>query len=69
MWKEFLNSFNAILTVINDFIYGKFLIILLIAVGLYFTIRTLAAHIFLFPDALLKMQSLQLMTLTWELVL
>lgn len=51
MWKEFLNSFNAILTVINDFIYGKFLIILLIAVGLYFTIRTLAAHIFLFPDA------------------
>lgn len=42
-----------ILTSINDFIYGKFLIFLLIAVGLYFSIRTRFVQGRLFKESLL----------------
>ncbi len=43
---------NDYLTVINDFMYGKFLIVLLIVAGLYFTLRTKAVQIRLFPNSI-----------------
>ena len=43
---------NGYLGVINDFMYGKFLIVLLIVAGLYFTIRTKAVQIRLFPNSI-----------------
>lgn len=47
-----MTSFNDFLTVINDFMYSKFLIFILILAGLYFTIRTKAAQVRLFPNAI-----------------
>ncbi len=46
-----MDFFTNELTVVNDFLYSKFLIIVLIAVGLYFTIRTRFVQVRLFPDA------------------
>lgn len=48
---KFLTTFNDILTVCNDFLYSKFLIIVLIAVGLYFTARSRFVQIRLLPEA------------------
>lgn len=42
----------AALNATNEFLYSKFLIILLIAVGLYFTIRTGFVQIRMFPESL-----------------
>ncbi len=47
-----MKLFTDALGVANDFLYSKFLIIVLIAVGLYFTIRTRFVQIRLFPDSL-----------------
>lgn len=44
--------FNDFLTSINDFMYSKFLIFVLILSGLYFTIRTKGAQIRLFPNSI-----------------
>lgn len=49
--ENFLNQFNDILTVCNDFLYSKFLIIILIAAGLYFTFRSKFVQLRLLPDA------------------
>ena len=49
--EKFTTGFNEILTVCNDFLYSKFLIILLIVAGLYFTVRTKFVQIRLFPEA------------------
>ncbi len=46
-----MDLFRDGLTVVNDFLYSRFLIIVLIAVGLYFTIRTRFVQVRLFPDA------------------
>ena len=46
-----LISFNKILSVCNDFLYSKFLIILLIGAGLYFTIRSRFVQLRLLPEA------------------
>ncbi len=48
-------SFNDILTSINDVMYTYILIILLIAAGLYFTIRTRGVQFRLFGDGLKSM--------------
>ncbi len=50
--KGFEQALNEYLNVINDFMYGKFLIFLLVVCGLYFTIRTKGAHIRLFPESI-----------------
>ena len=47
-----MKLFTDALGIANDFLYSKFLIIVLIAVGLYFTIRTKFVQIRLFPDSL-----------------
>ena len=47
-----MKVFLEALDVANDFLYSKFLIIVLIAVGLYFTIRTRFVQIRLFPESL-----------------
>lgn len=47
-----MEQFTKVLNVANEFLYSKFLIILLIAVGLYFTIRTGFVQIRLFPESL-----------------
>ena len=47
-----MEQFAKALDVVNEFLYSKFLIILLIAVGLYFTIRTGFVQIRLLPDSL-----------------
>ena len=50
---NFLKHLNEdYLNVINDFMYGKFLIFLLILCGLYFTIRTKGLQIRLFPESI-----------------
>ncbi len=48
-------SFNDILTNINDVMYTYILIILLVAAGLYFTIRTKGAQFRLFGDGIKSM--------------
>lgn len=48
-------SFNDILTNINDVMYTYILIVLLIAAGLYFTIRTKGAQFRLFGDGIKSM--------------
>ncbi|MEG0924421.1 MAG: alanine/glycine:cation symporter family protein [Anaerovoracaceae bacterium] len=50
--EAFIESFNGILDIINSFLYGKFLIIVLLGVGSYFTIRTRFVQVRLFPEAL-----------------
>ncbi|MEG0378871.1 MAG: alanine:cation symporter family protein, partial [Eubacterium sp.] len=50
--ETFTNLINEYLGVANDFLYSKFLIILLLAVGLYFTIRTKFVQVRLFPDSI-----------------
>lgn len=51
--ENFLKHLNEnYLNVINDFMYGKFLIFLLILCGLYFTIRSRALQIRLFPESI-----------------
>lgn len=50
--KGFEKILNSYLDVLNDFMYGKFLIFLLILCGLYFTIRTKGAQIRLFPESI-----------------
>ncbi len=50
--QSFIKSFNEILGATNDFMYSKFLIFLLIATGLYFTIRTRAVQLRLFPNSI-----------------
>ena len=47
-----MSAFNDFLTVINDFMYSKFLIFVLIISGVYFTIRTKGAQIRLFPNSI-----------------
>ncbi len=47
-----MGLFTEFLDAANDFLYSKFLIILLIAVGLYFTIRTGFVQIRMFPESL-----------------
>ena len=47
-----MSGFNDFLTVINDFMYSKFLIFVLIISGVYFTIRTKGAQIRLFPNSI-----------------
>ncbi|MCQ4636693.1 alanine:cation symporter family protein [Anaerovorax odorimutans] len=47
-----MEQFTEVLGVANEFLYSKFLIILLIIVGLYFTIRTGFVQIRLFPESL-----------------
>lgn len=47
-----LDVLNGYVGSINDFMYSKFLIILLVASGLYFTFRTKAAQIRLFPNSI-----------------
>ncbi|MEE1038037.1 MAG: alanine/glycine:cation symporter family protein [Eubacterium sp.] len=49
--QAILDVLNGYLGVANDFLYGKFLIVLLIAAGIYFTIRTKGAQFRLFPDS------------------
>lgn len=49
---KFMDVLNQYIGSVNDFMYGKFLIILLVASGLYFTIRTKAAQIRLFPNSI-----------------
>lgn len=44
--------FSDFLMDANDFLYSKFLIVVLIAVGLYFTVRTRFVQIRLFPESL-----------------
>ena len=43
---------NSILGPLNDFLYGYILIFLLVAAGIYFTIRTRFVQFRLVPDAL-----------------
>ncbi len=50
--QSFIKSFNEILGATNDFMYSKFLIFLLIATGVYFTIRTRAVQLRLFPNSI-----------------
>ena len=47
-----MKQFTEVLNIANEFLYSKFLIILLIIVGVYFTIRTGFVQIRLFPDSL-----------------
>lgn len=47
-----MEQFTEVLNIANEFLYSKFLIILLIIVGLYFTIRTGFVQIRLFPESL-----------------
>ncbi|MFR4798152.1 MAG: alanine:cation symporter family protein, partial [Lentihominibacter sp.] len=49
--NTFLTTFNDILTVCNDFLYSKFLIIVLIGAGIYFTVRSKFVQIRLLPEA------------------
>lgn len=49
--EKFLTGFNDILTLCNDFLYSKFLIILLVGAGLYFTVRSKFVQIRLLPEA------------------
>lgn len=49
---QIMDVLNGYVGSVNDFMYGKFLIILLVASGLYFTIRTKAAQIRLFPNSI-----------------
>ena len=49
--QNILDVLNGYLGVANDFLYGKFLIVLLIAAGIYFTVRTKGAQFRLFPDS------------------
>lgn len=44
--------FREILEITNNFMYSKFLILLLIVVGMYFTIRTKFVQIRLFPEGI-----------------
>lgn len=44
--------FLALLNGMNDFLYGKFLVVVLICVGVYFTFRTGCAQIRLLPEAI-----------------
>lgn len=46
-----MELFNEFLGTANTFLYSKFLIVVLIAVGLYFTVRTRFVQIRLLPDA------------------
>lgn len=48
---SFMKSFEECLNVANDFLYSKFLIIVLILVGLYFTIRTKFVQIRFLPES------------------
>ena len=50
--ESFMASFNGFLDIVNTFMYSKFLIFVLIVCGLYFTIRTKAAQIRLFPNSI-----------------
>lgn len=47
-----MNSINDILTYINDLLYTNILIVLLIAAGIYFSIKTRFVQFRLFPDAI-----------------
>lgn len=47
-----MEFFTSFLDTANEFLYSKFLIILLIAAGLYFTIRTKFVQIRLLPEAI-----------------
>lgn len=44
--------FLALLNGMNDFLYGKFLVIVLIVVGVYFTVRTGFVQVRLLPEAI-----------------
>lgn len=48
----FMDVLNEYIGIANEFLYSKFLIILLIVVGLYFTIRTKFVQLRLFPDSI-----------------
>ena len=47
-----ISGINGVLVHINSFLYSNILIVLLIAAGLYFTIRTKFVQLRLFPEAL-----------------
>ncbi len=47
-----ISGINGVLNYINDFLYSNILIVLLIAAGIYFTIRTKFVQLRLFPEAL-----------------
>lgn len=47
-----MDFINNLLISINNFLYSNILIVLLIAAGLYFTIKTKFVQILLFPDAI-----------------
>ena len=47
-----MNSLNYILTSINDLLYTHILIVLLIAAGIFFSIKTKFVQFRLFPDAI-----------------
>lgn len=49
---KLMDVLNGYIGTLNDFMYSKFLIIILVACGLYFTIRTGAAQIRLFPNSI-----------------
>lgn len=50
--KAFSEVLNKYLGSINDFMYGSFLIFLLVVCGIYFTVRTKGAQIRLFPESI-----------------
>jgi AGCS family alanine or glycine:cation symporter len=50
--KQFLDSTNQVLSVLNDMMYTYVLIILLVGVGVYFTIRTRFVQIRLLKDGI-----------------
>lgn len=52
MQENYMDFLNSILGNISDFMYTYILIILLVAVGLYFTLRTRLVQFRLFPEAL-----------------
>jgi AGCS family alanine or glycine:cation symporter len=47
-----MEQFNLLLGDINGFIYGKFLIVVLLGIGLYFTIRTRAVQLRMIPEGI-----------------
>ncbi len=49
---KIMDVLNTYIGAVNDFMYGKFLIVMLVACGLYFTIRTRAVQIRLFPNSI-----------------
>lgn len=47
-----MEQFNLLLGDINGFIYGKFLIVVLLGIGLYFTIKTRAVQLRMIPEGI-----------------